>query len=64
MHNGRDSMLTKDIEKDRQTLEALSPEALLAWAAQRFKGERVYFNFDRKFYEEYGMSPPFPELKE
>ena len=32
--------------------------------AQRFKGERVYFNFDRKFYEMYGMSPPFPELKE
>ena len=36
------------------------------WAseAQRFKGERIYFNFDRKFYEEYGMVPPFPELKE
>ena len=32
--------------------------------ARRFKGERVYFNFDRKFYEKYGMTPPFPELKE
>ena len=32
--------------------------------AKRFKGERVYFNFDRKFYEKYGMTPPFPELKE
>ena len=42
MHNGRDSMLTNDIEKDRQTLEALSPEALLAWAAQRFKGEMLF----------------------
>ena len=31
--------------------------------ARRFKGERVYFNFDRKFYEKYGMTPPFPELK-
>ena len=32
--------------------------------ARRFKGERVYFNFDRKFYEKYGMTPPFSELKE
>ena len=32
--------------------------------AKRFKGERVYFNFDRKFYKKYGMEPPFPELKE
>jgi len=32
--------------------------------ARRFKGEKVYFNFDRKFYEKYGMIPPFPELKE
>jgi predicted ester cyclase len=32
--------------------------------ARKFKGERVYFNFDRKFYEKYGMTPPFPELKE
>ena len=31
---------------------------------RKFKGERVYFNFDRKFYEKYGMTPPFPELKE
>ena len=31
---------------------------------KRFKGERVYFNFDRKFYKKYGMEPPFPELKE
>ena len=31
--------------------------------AKRFKGERIYFNFDRKFYEKYGMKPPFPELK-
>ena len=31
---------------------------------RRFKGERIYFNFDRKFYEKYGMTPPFPELKE
>ena len=31
---------------------------------KRFKGERVYFNFDRKFYKKYGMQPPFPELKE
>lgn len=30
---------------------------------KRFKGERVYFNFDRKFYKKYGMEPPFPELK-
>tara|TARA_B100001741_G_scaffold298230_1_gene283616 strand:+ start:30 stop:797 length:768 start_codon:yes stop_codon:yes gene_type:complete len=32
--------------------------------AKRFKGERVYFNFDRKFYKKYGMEPPFPELEE
>jgi len=32
--------------------------------AKRFKGERIYFNFDRKFYEKYGMTPPFPELKD
>ena len=32
--------------------------------ARKFKGERVYFNFDRKFYEKYGIAPPFPELKE
>ena len=32
--------------------------------AKRFKGERIYFNFDRKFYERYGMTPPFPELKD
>ena len=32
--------------------------------AKRFKGERVYFNFDRKFYRKYGMEPPFPELEE
>jgi len=32
--------------------------------AKRFKGERVYFNFDRKFYRKYGMAPPFPELKD
>ena len=32
--------------------------------SKRFKGERVYFNFDRKFYKKYGMKPPFPELKE
>ena len=31
---------------------------------KRFKGERIYFNFDRKFYEKYGMPSPFPELKE
>ena len=35
-------MLTHDIEKDRQTLEALSPEALLAWAAQRFSGSILF----------------------
>tara|TARA_B100000470_G_scaffold60814_1_gene45959 strand:- start:492 stop:1262 length:771 start_codon:yes stop_codon:yes gene_type:complete len=31
---------------------------------RKFKGERIYFNFDRTFYEKYGMTPPFPELKE
>jgi len=30
---------------------------------KRFKGERVYFNFDRKFYQKYDMIPPFPEIK-
>ena len=48
----------KEIEFETVIFFPWDPEA------KRFKGERVYFNFDRKFYEKYGMSPPFPELKE
>jgi acyl-CoA-binding protein len=47
----------KEIEFETAIFFPWDPEA------QRFKGERIYFNFDRKFYEEYGMVP-FPELKE
>ena len=59
-------------EKDWLVLPATGKEVefetaiFFPWDSKvkRFKGERVYFNFDRKFYKKYGMRPPFPELKE
>jgi acyl-CoA-binding protein/predicted ester cyclase len=59
-------------EKDWLVLPATGKEVefetaiFFPWDSKvkRFKGERVYFNFDRKFYRKYGMVPPFPELKD
>jgi len=59
-------------EKDWLVLPATGKEVefetaiFFPWDSKvkRFKGERVYFNFDRKFYKKYGMTPPFPELKD